>query len=62
MSNGTISPITNRTFATTASFQSGFLPANSSQGINHGIPTDGRVAVLTVKVTSDPIAAASATR
>jgi hypothetical protein len=40
---GTISPITNRTFSTTSVYEAGFLPANSSEGINHGIATDGRV-------------------
>ncbi|KAM0791275.1 hypothetical protein ACM66B_005751 [Microbotryomycetes sp. NB124-2] len=60
LSNGTISPITNRTFSTEATFLSGYLAANSSRGINHGIPTDGRIAMLTVKVTSNgSLAAAS---
>lgn len=36
MSNGTISPVTNRTFSATAQLEP-FLPANSSQNINHGI-------------------------
>ncbi|KAK4054547.1 hypothetical protein OIV83_001041 [Microbotryomycetes sp. JL201] len=57
LSNGTISPITNRTFTTEATFLPGYLPANSSRGINHGIPTDGRIAMLTVKVTSNGSAA-----
>lgn len=35
MNNGTISPVTNRTFATTAAWESGFLPANSSAGVSH---------------------------
>lgn len=64
MSNGTISPITNRTFSATAEFLSGYLPPNgSTEGINHGIPTDGQIAVLTVRVTNDPaVAKASGTR
>ena len=57
MSNGTISPITNRTFLSTAEYLSGYLPANSSEGINHYIATDGRVAVLTVTVTNNGSAA-----
>jgi hypothetical protein len=59
---GTMSPQTNRTFETTVEWMSGFLPANSSEGINHGIATDGRVAVLTVKVTGDGITAETSTR
>jgi hypothetical protein len=57
---GTMSPKTNRTFTAEAEYVSGFLIANSSEGINHGIPTDGRVVVLTVKVTGN--GSASVTR
>lgn len=59
---GTMSPITNRTFTTEAEYVSGFLLPNSSEGINHGIPTDGRVVVFTVRLASNDGASASATR
>ncbi|SCZ88036.1 BZ3500_MvSof-1268-A1-R1_Chr2-1g04147 [Microbotryum saponariae] len=59
MSNGTISPATNRTFSATSQLIQ-FLPANSSANINHDIETDGNVAILTVKVTSNGSVNASA--
>lgn len=48
---GTKSPTTSNIYTTTSVFQSGFLAANSSVGVNHGIEQDGQVAVFTVKVT-----------
>lgn len=57
-----MSPKTNRTFETTVEWMDGFLKANSSEGINHAIATDGRVAVLTVQVTGDGSAAGTTTR
>ena len=59
VSGGTKSPVTNRTFETTASNASGpgYFANVSIDEINHGIATDGVVAVLSVKVTSDPVAA-----
>ncbi|GAA5850483.1 hypothetical protein JCM8547_001888 [Rhodosporidiobolus lusitaniae] len=51
----TKSPLTNRTFTTTARNASGigyFANVSTSQ-INHGIATDGVVAILTVRVTSN---------
>ena len=59
VSGGTKSPVTNRTFETTASNASGpgYFANVSIDEINHGIATDGVVAVLNVKVTSDPVAA-----
>jgi hypothetical protein len=54
-SGGTKSPLTNRTFTTSVSNASGpgyYADVTTSQ-INHGIGTDGVVAVLTVKVTSN---------
>ncbi|SGY20444.1 BQ5605_C016g08052 [Microbotryum silenes-dioicae] len=59
MKNGTISPATNRTFSATSQLIQ-FLPANSSANINHDIETDGNVAILTVKVTNNGSANASA--
>ncbi|SCV72264.1 BQ2448_4958 [Microbotryum intermedium] len=58
MRNGTISPATNRTFSATSQLIQ-FLPANSSANINHDIKTDGNVAILTVKVTSNGSASTS---
>ncbi|BGP24858.1 secreted protein [Rhodotorula toruloides] len=54
-SGGTKSPLTNRTFTTSVANASGpgyYAHITTSQ-INHGIGTDGIVAVLTVKVTSN---------
>ncbi|BGP32294.1 hypothetical protein JCM10296v2_004075 [Rhodotorula toruloides] len=54
-SGGTKSPLTNRTFTTSVANASGpgyYANITTSQ-INHGIGTDGVVAVLTVKVTSN---------
>ncbi|GAA5935414.1 hypothetical protein JCM3775_006267 [Rhodotorula graminis] len=61
VSGGTKSPVTNRTFETTATNASGpgYFANVSIDEINHGIATDGVVAVLNVKVTSDPVAAKS---
>ncbi|GAA5845482.1 hypothetical protein JCM9279_003050 [Rhodotorula babjevae] len=61
VSGGTKSPVTNRTFETTALNASGpgYFANVSIDEINHGIATDGVVAVLSVKVTSDPVAAKS---
>ncbi|KAK4056648.1 hypothetical protein OIO90_002200 [Microbotryomycetes sp. JL221] len=56
MSNGTISPITNRTFSTTVDFLQGYLEPGTN-GVNHAIPIDGRLAMLTVKVTNNGSAA-----
>ncbi|GAA5958376.1 hypothetical protein JCM21900_000894 [Sporobolomyces salmonicolor] len=52
---GTKSPLTNRTFTTTVSNASGpgYYANISTDQINHGIATDGIVAILTVKVTSN---------
>ncbi|ORY89386.1 hypothetical protein BCR35DRAFT_300550 [Leucosporidium creatinivorum] len=61
LSNGTISIQTNRTFSATVEWMDGFLKANSSEGINHAIATDGRVAVLTIKVTGEGSTAAAGT-
>ncbi|GAA6061474.1 hypothetical protein JCM10212_002553 [Sporobolomyces blumeae] len=55
VAGGTISPLTNRTFVTTVTNVSGqgyFADVTTSE-INHGISTDGIVAVLTVKITSN---------
>jgi hypothetical protein len=54
-SGGTKSPLTNRTFTTTSVNASGigyFANISTSQ-INHDIATDGVVAILTVRVTSN---------
>ena len=56
---GTMSPITNRTYTAEVNYVEGFLLPNSSEGINHGIPTDGRVAVLTVRLMSNASVAAT---
>ncbi|GAA5983621.1 hypothetical protein JCM11641_007302 [Rhodosporidiobolus odoratus] len=48
----TKSPLTNRTF-TTEVRNGSYLANISTSSINHGIPTDGIVAVLTVRVTSN---------
>lgn len=59
VAGGTTSPITNRTYEVTAQNASGpgyFANVTTSE-INHGIATDGIVAVLTVRVTSDPVTA-----
>ncbi|TNY22163.1 hypothetical protein DMC30DRAFT_445552 [Rhodotorula diobovata] len=61
VAGGTTSPITNRTYEVTAQNASGpgyFANVTTSE-INHGIATDGIVAVLTVRVTSDPVTAKS---
>ncbi|GAA5942175.1 uncharacterized protein JCM15063_002030 [Sporobolomyces koalae] len=52
---GTKSPLTNRTFITTVANQSGvgYYANVSTDEINHGVATDGIVAVLTVKITSN---------
>ncbi|KDE09366.1 hypothetical protein MVLG_00680, partial [Microbotryum lychnidis-dioicae p1A1 Lamole] len=47
--NTTISPLTQNAYSVTSKLIQ-FLPANSSKGINHGIATDGNVAILTVKL------------
>ncbi|GAA5857933.1 hypothetical protein JCM1840_000973 [Sporobolomyces johnsonii] len=54
-SGGTKSPLTNRTFTTTVSNASGpgYYANISTSEINHDIATDGIVAILTVKVTSN---------
>ncbi|BGP55751.1 hypothetical protein JCM8202v2_003358 [Rhodotorula sphaerocarpa] len=52
---GTKSPLTNRTFTATVQNASGpgyYADVTTSQ-INHGVPIDGVVAVLTVRVTSN---------
>ncbi|GAA5896021.1 hypothetical protein JCM8208_007508 [Rhodotorula glutinis] len=61
VSGGTKSPVTNRTFEATATNASGpgYFANVSIDEINHGIATDGVVAILNVKVTSDPVAAKS---
>lgn len=56
IAGGTKSSVTNRTFETTSMMVSGFLKANSSEGVNHGIETDGDVAVWEVRVTSNETA------
>ncbi|GAA5840379.1 hypothetical protein JCM3766R1_000270 [Sporobolomyces carnicolor] len=52
---GTKSPLTNRTFVTTVANASGigYYANVSTSEINHGVATDGVVAILTVKVTSN---------
>ncbi|GAA5962922.1 hypothetical protein JCM3765_005921 [Sporobolomyces pararoseus] len=52
---GTKSPLTNRTFVTTVANASGpgYFGNVSIDQINHGVATDGIVAILTVKVTSN---------
>ncbi|GAA5989414.1 hypothetical protein JCM5350_000695 [Sporobolomyces pararoseus] len=52
---GTKSPLTNRTFVTTVANASGpaYFGNVSIDEINHGVATDGIVAILTVKVTSN---------
>jgi len=52
---GTKSPLTNRTFVTTVANASGpgYFANVTTEQINHGIPTDGIVAVLTVRITSN---------
>lgn len=51
-SGGARSPLSGTTYFTTSRMVGGegYLEANSSRGVNHGIVTDGRVAVLTVSV------------
>ncbi|KAM0747080.1 hypothetical protein T439DRAFT_318350 [Meredithblackwellia eburnea MCA 4105] len=61
---GTTSSLTGTRYTTTVQLVSGFLPANTSDGINHAIEIDGLVAVFTSKVASQgssSAAAASAT-
>ncbi|GAA6038153.1 hypothetical protein JCM8097_005764 [Rhodosporidiobolus ruineniae] len=55
VSGGTKSPLTNRTFTTEVRNASGvgYFANVSVDQINHGIATDGIVAVLTVRVTSN---------
>ncbi|GAA5983077.1 hypothetical protein JCM10908_000148 [Rhodotorula pacifica] len=55
VSGGTKSPITNRTFETTVRNASGpgYYANISTSQINHGVATDGIVAILTVKVTGN---------
>lgn len=55
VSGGTKSPLTNRTFETTYRNASGpgYYADVSTSEINHGVATDGIVAILTVKVTSN---------
>ncbi|GAA5869751.1 hypothetical protein JCM3774_003839 [Rhodotorula dairenensis] len=55
VSGGTKSPLTNRTFETTVRNASGpgYYANVSTSEINHGVGTDGIVAILTVKVTSN---------
>ncbi|SCZ88029.1 BZ3500_MvSof-1268-A1-R1_Chr2-1g04142 [Microbotryum saponariae] len=48
-SNGTVSPVSHIRFSAT-SRKHRFLRAHSRHGINHAIPTDGDVAIVTVKV------------
>ena len=50
-SSGTTSPLTGKVYHTTSEMMT-FLPVNSSSGINHGIETDGQVAIYTVHVTA----------
>lgn len=52
---GTKSPLTNRTFVTTVANASGpgYYGNVSIDQINHGVATDGVVAILTVRVTSN---------
>ncbi|GAA5900071.1 uncharacterized protein JCM6883_006083 [Sporobolomyces salmoneus] len=52
---GTKSPITNRTFVTTVTNASGpgYYANVSTDEINHGVATDGIVAILTVRVTGN---------
>ncbi|BGP16408.1 hypothetical protein JCM10213_004036 [Rhodosporidiobolus nylandii] len=54
-SGGTKSPLTNRTFTTEVRNASGpgYFADVSIDQINHGIPTDGVVAILTVRVTGN---------
>ncbi|KAI5474432.1 hypothetical protein MNV49_003265 [Pseudohyphozyma bogoriensis] len=59
-SGGTKSPITNRTFTTTSTPMNGFIAANSSEDINHGIVYDGVVDVWVVKITSNGSAGGTA--
>ena len=51
-SGGARSPLSSVVYDTTVEMVSGegYLTPNSSRGVNHGIVTDGRVAVLTVTV------------
>ncbi|GAA6051713.1 hypothetical protein JCM3770_002696 [Rhodotorula araucariae] len=61
VAGGTTSPVTNRTYEATAEPVSGpgYYGNVSTSEINHGVPTDGIVAILTVRVTSDPAAVSS---
>jgi len=47
--------LTNRTFVTTVANASGpgYYANVTTEQINHGIPTDGIVAVFTIRVTSN---------
>ncbi|KAL8278804.1 hypothetical protein RQP46_008873 [Phenoliferia psychrophenolica] len=56
---GTTSPLTGKIYHATSEMMT-FLPVNSSTGINHGITTDGQVAIFTVKVSAGTSTAATA--
>lgn len=59
VSGGTRSPITNQTYSTTSILLPGYLTANSSRGVNHGLVIDGKVAVWTVRKTGNNTVASS---
>ncbi|BGP40153.1 hypothetical protein JCM10450v2_004132 [Rhodotorula kratochvilovae] len=61
VAGGSTSPVTNRTYEATARNASGpgYFANVTTSDINHGIATDGVVAVLTVRVTNDPLAASA---
>lgn len=59
VSGGTTSPTTGKIYTATSTLQT-FLTVNSSAGINHGIATDGQVAIFTVKVAAGTSTAAGA--